>query len=75
MEHDVHRGRVTKIGNSSAVIIPPEVRDRLRFLRGDLILMSVWGDLLIMRRATRKTILTVEQIPASVIPGEPIKEA
>ncbi len=74
MKHEVHKGRVTTTAKSCAVIIPPEVRDQLRMLRGDLMLMSVWGDLLIMRRATRRTILPVEQIPAHVIPGEPVKE-
>ncbi len=74
MLHEVHKGRVIQTGASKAVIVPPQVWQKLALLRGDLMLMSVWGDLLIMRRATKRMILDVPQIPVSVIPGEPVKE-
>lgn len=55
-------------GGSWGVILPPDVREALHLVPGDLMLMTLYGPLVIMRRATPEMIVEREQIPTDAPP-------
>lgn len=55
--HQCYVGRYWKVGGTYGVIIPPHIRHAMKLVPGDLMLMVVHEDLIIMRRA-RQTMVT-----------------
>lgn len=48
--------------------MPKEVREALMLKPDDLLLMSVYGSLLIMRRVERRDVADVDTLPPAAIP-------
>ncbi len=72
--YEVHAGRYHVFGNSKAITVPIGVREAMRLQPDDLLLMSVWGSLLIMRRVDKRDVVDVDSIPATVIPGGAVSQ-
>ncbi len=72
--YEVHAGRYHIFGNSKAITVPIGVREALRLQPDDLLLMSVWGSLLIMRRVDKRDVVDVDAIPAAAIPGSTLSQ-
>ncbi len=72
-KYESYSGRYWKVGGTWGVVIPPHVRQALGLHPGDLMLMSVWGPLIIMRKAGRKLVFAGDSIPVSAIPGPKVE--
>ncbi len=56
------------MGGSMGVLIPKDLREQLQLESGDLMLITRYGPLLIMRRATAATVFDKDTIPAAALP-------
>ncbi len=72
--YEVHAGRYHVFGGSKAITIPIGVREAMQLKNDDLMLMSVWGSLLIMRRVDKLDVVDVDSIPAKAIPGGAVSQ-
>jgi len=61
--------RYRKVGNSWAVDLPKEVRERLQLRPGDLLLMTLYGDLFMMCRVEPRMVVEKDPIPVAAILG------
>ncbi len=68
VSHEVHAGRYHRFGNSRAIILPKRVREALMLQPEDLMLMSVYGSLLIMRRVDKRDVVDVSTLPTEALP-------
>lgn len=64
-----YAARYCKVGNSQAIIVPKEVREKMGLFPGDLIVMRLFGKLLICRRLDPRDVVEVDTIPADAIPS------
>jgi len=49
---EVYTSRYYKTGNSYAMVLPPDVRERMGLVIGDTLLIRVEGDTILVRKAT-----------------------
>jgi antitoxin component of MazEF toxin-antitoxin module len=68
MPNQVWACRFYKAGGSAAILLPKEVRERLGFVPGDLILLTIYGPILMCRKMTRESIADRESIPDDAAP-------
>lgn len=68
MPQQVFAARFYKNGGSWGVTLPRDVRERMALRPGDLIIMAMYGNVLVARRAARHMIVERDEIPAGAIP-------
>lgn len=71
---EVFSFRFWSFGHSKAIITPKEVRDRLGLVKGDLLLGSMYGPLLILRKVRKRDVVDMDSIPADAIPRDPVSQ-
>ncbi len=68
MSRNVYATRYMKIGDSWGMIIPKHLRERLGFRPGDLIVMALYGELVMLRRMQPRDVVELESIPTDALP-------
>ncbi len=70
----MYAGRYHRFGGSRAVIINKELVEALMLKPDDLMLMSVYGSHLIMRRVDKRDVVDVDSIPTGALPGAAVSQ-
>ncbi len=64
-----YAARYVKVGNSQAIIVPKEVREKCGLIPGDLVVMRLFGKLLVCRRLDPKDVVEIDQVPTDALPS------